>query len=121
MADDQWVRIEERRTPEGGNVSVRIDITDLKQREASFRLLFDDNPVPMCVFDHKTLQFLAVNQAMIDHYGYSREQFLAMSICRTSTPPEELDAARASIATLSASRPHTGRSGVTSRPMAPRS
>ena len=35
LADDQWVRIEERRTPEGGNISVRVDITDLKQREAS--------------------------------------------------------------------------------------
>ena len=108
LADDQWVRIEERRTPEGGNVTIRVDITDLKLREASFRLLFDDNPVSMCVFDHTTLQFLAVNQAMIDHYGYSRDQFLAMSI-HDITPLEELDAARASIATLSASRLHTGR------------
>ena len=108
LADDQWVRIEERRTPEGGNVTIRVDITDLKLREASFRLLFDDNPVSMCVFDHTTLQFLAVNQAMIDHYGYSRDQFLAMSI-HDITPSEELDAARASIATLSASRLHTGR------------
>jgi diguanylate cyclase (GGDEF)-like protein/PAS domain S-box-containing protein len=108
LADDQWVRIEERRTPEGGNISVRIDITDLKQREASFRLLFDENPVPMFVFDHKTLQILAVNQTMIDHYGYSREQFLEMSI-GDITPPEEFEAARASIATLGPKRPHTGK------------
>ena len=108
LADDQWVRIEERRTPEGGNISVRIDITDLKQREASFRLLFDENPVPMLVFDHKTLQILAVNQTMIDHYGYSREQFLEMSI-EDITPPEEFETARASIATLGPRRPHTGK------------
>ena len=62
----------------------------------------------MCVFDHSTLQFLAVNQAMIDHYGYSRETFLSMSI-HDITPGEEVNAARASIATLSANRPHTGR------------
>ena len=108
LSDDQWVRIEERRTPEGGNISVRIDITDLKAREASFRLLFDENPIPMCVFDHDTLEFLAINQAMIDHYGYSREQFVSMSI-HDITPPEERDTARASIATLGRNRSHTGR------------
>ncbi len=108
LADDQWVRIEERRTPEGGNISVRIDITELKQREASFRLLFDENPVPMFVFDHATLQILAVNQTMIENYGYSREQFLAMSI-HDLTPTDELEAARASIATLGPDRTHTGK------------
>jgi diguanylate cyclase (GGDEF)-like protein/PAS domain S-box-containing protein len=108
LSSDQWARIEERRTPEGGSIGVRIDITDLKRSEASFRLLFEDNPVPMCVFDHHTLQFLAVNQAMAEHHGYSREQFLSMSILDI-TPPEERETARASIATLGANRSHTGR------------
>jgi diguanylate cyclase (GGDEF)-like protein/PAS domain S-box-containing protein len=108
LSGGRWVRIEERRTPDGGNVGVRIDITELKRREASFRLLFDDNPAPMCVFDHSNLQFLAVNQAIIDHYGYSREQFLSMSILDI-TPTEEREAARASIATLGGDRLHTGK------------
>jgi diguanylate cyclase (GGDEF)-like protein/PAS domain S-box-containing protein len=108
LSDDQWVRIKQCRMPEGGLVSVRTDITELKRREASFRLLFDENPVPMCVFDHETLQFLAVNQALIDHYGYSREQFLAMSI-QDITPTDEIKAARNSIATLSRDIGHTGR------------
>jgi diguanylate cyclase (GGDEF)-like protein/PAS domain S-box-containing protein len=108
LSDDQWVRIKQCRMPEGGLVSVRTDITELKRREASFRLLFDENPVPMCVFDHKTLRFLAVNQALIDHHGYSREQFLAMSI-HDITPPDERDAARTSIATLGKNVSHTGR------------
>jgi diguanylate cyclase (GGDEF)-like protein/PAS domain S-box-containing protein len=76
----RFIRVEERRTADGGSIGIRIDITQLKQRENSFRLLFDSNPVPMWVFDLETLRFLAVNDAMVQHYGYSREQFLSMSI-----------------------------------------
>jgi len=108
LSDGQWVRVEERRTPAGGSIQVRVDITDLKRREASFRLLFDENPAPMCVFDHTTLQFLAVNQALLDHYGYSREQFLSMSILDI-TPTEQRDAAQAAIKKLSPDRPHASR------------
>src|SRR5262245_37060072 len=55
--------------------SKRVDITELKQREASFRLLFDSNPVPMivCALGDETI--LAVNDAAIQHYGYSRAEF----------------------------------------------
>ena len=56
------------------------DISELKQREASSRLLFDSNPLPMWVFELDSLRFLAVNQAAVEHYGYSREQFLAMTV-----------------------------------------
>ena len=80
LTDGRWIRLEERRTPDGGRIGVRIDITDLKQREASFRLLFENNPVPMWVYDRETLKFLAVNEAAIAHYGYSRETFLKMTM-----------------------------------------
>jgi diguanylate cyclase (GGDEF)-like protein/PAS domain S-box-containing protein len=80
LTDGRWLRVEERRTADGGNIGVRIDITDVKQREASFRLLFDSNPLPMFVFDRDTLTYLAVNDAAIEHYGYSRQQFLSMSV-----------------------------------------
>ncbi|MBV8747925.1 MAG: PAS-domain containing protein, partial [Xanthobacteraceae bacterium] len=76
----RWVRAEEQRTAEGGTIHVRVDITDLKNREASFRLLFEHNPVPMFVWARESQRFLAVNDAAIDHYGYSREQFLSMTI-----------------------------------------
>lgn len=55
-------------------------IADLKQREASFRLLFQSNPVPMWVFDRKNLRFLSVNDAAVSHYGYGREQFESMTV-----------------------------------------
>ncbi|HLW92211.1 MAG TPA: EAL domain-containing protein [Roseiarcus sp.] len=63
-------------------------IADLKRREASFRLLFESNPVPMWVFDLETFQFLSVNDAAIAHYGYARDRFLAMSIFDIM-PPED--------------------------------
>ncbi|MCK1620782.1 EAL domain-containing protein [Bradyrhizobium sp. 159] len=78
LAGDRWVRVEERRTADGGSIGVRIDITDLKRREASFRLLFEENPLPMWVAEAKTRRLIAVNGAMCRHYGYSREALLTM-------------------------------------------
>jgi diguanylate cyclase (GGDEF)-like protein/PAS domain S-box-containing protein len=56
------------------------DVTALKRREASFRLLFDNNPMPMWVFDAETTNFLSVNDAAVQHYGYSRATFLGMKL-----------------------------------------
>ncbi|SPP94588.1 conserved protein of unknown function [Bradyrhizobium vignae] len=62
-------------------VSLTIsDVTALKRRDASFRLLFDNNPMPMWVFDAQTKQFLSVNDAAVQHYGYSRATFLRMKL-----------------------------------------
>jgi diguanylate cyclase (GGDEF)-like protein/PAS domain S-box-containing protein len=56
------------------------DVTALKRRDASFRLLFDNNPMPMWVFDAETRRFLSVNDAAVQHYGFSRAAFLRMSL-----------------------------------------
>jgi diguanylate cyclase (GGDEF)-like protein/PAS domain S-box-containing protein len=56
------------------------DIGDLKQREASFRLLFDGNPVPMWLYDPGDLRILSVNDAALAHYGYDRAQFQSMTL-----------------------------------------
>ena len=56
------------------------DITAIKRRESSFRLLFDNNPVPMWVFDAQTTEFIGVNDAAVQHYGYSRAKFLQMKL-----------------------------------------
>ncbi|MCG3111830.1 MAG: PAS domain S-box protein [Candidatus Manganitrophus sp. SB1] len=61
----------------------------LRQSEEQYRLLFDRNPHPMWVVDPPTHAFLAVNEAAIRHYGYSREAFLRMTICDIR-PPEEV-------------------------------
>lgn len=62
---------------------------ELRESEENYRLLFSSNPHPMCVFDLETLAFLEVNGSAIQHYGYSREEFLAMTI-KDIRPPEDV-------------------------------
>ncbi|MFC7738547.1 PAS domain S-box protein [Roseomonas sp. GCM10028921] len=67
----------------------------LAEREAAFRLLFQSNPAPMWVYDSRTLRFLEVNDAAIQVYGWSREDFLEMTILDIR-PAEDRDLARRS-------------------------
>jgi diguanylate cyclase (GGDEF)-like protein/PAS domain S-box-containing protein len=80
LADGRVILIEERQTGDGGTIGLRVDITELKQREASFRLLFDGNPVPMIVCAVEDDRILAVNDAATEHYGYSRADFEMLTI-----------------------------------------
>lgn len=57
--------------------------------EEPYRLVFEKNPLPMWVFDTETLEFLAVNDAALEHYGYSREEFISMTADRIR-PAEEV-------------------------------
>ncbi len=50
----------------------------LRRQEEQYRLLFETNPSPMWVFDIATLRILAVNEAAIAQYGYSRAEFLKL-------------------------------------------
>lgn len=61
----------------------------LMRSEAQYRLLFEKNPMPMWIFNQKTLRFEAVNEAAIKHYGYSRREFLQMTIADIR-PPEDV-------------------------------
>jgi len=88
VAGDRWLRIEERRTAFGGSIGVRIDITELKRREESFRLLFKGNPIPMCVCDAASLKLLAVNEAALAHYGYTYDQMTRMSVMDLRHPDD---------------------------------
>ena len=56
------------------------------QNAESYKLLFDSNPQPMWVLDSETTFFLAVNRAAIQEYGYSREEFLGMTLIALLTP-----------------------------------
>ena len=64
-------------------------LKDLQDSEERYRMLFDIHPRPMWVVENKTLRFLAVNHAAVDHYGYSREEFLSMT-AEQLRPPEDI-------------------------------
>ncbi|MGI8856807.1 MAG: response regulator [Thermomicrobiales bacterium] len=52
----------------------------LQEAAEQYRLLFEGNPNPMWVYDRETLRFLAINDAALAHYGYSRDEFLGMTL-----------------------------------------
>ncbi|MGZ6272854.1 MAG: PAS domain S-box protein [Candidatus Limnocylindrales bacterium] len=62
-----------------------------RDSERRYRDLFEMNPLPMWVFDVETLRFLAVNDAAVRNYGYSREEFLEMTVAEVH-PPGDLPA-----------------------------
>ena len=66
-----------------------------KRHEDSFRLLFEGNPVPMWLVDLGTMKYLAVNDAALAHYGYTRDQFLSMGVYDIRPPEDREEIKRA--------------------------
>ena len=76
-------------------VAVVQDVTErehllrtLRESEQRYRLLFDIGPLPKWLYDIETLRIIAVNQVAVRHYGYSRDEFLAMKISDFRIPDD---------------------------------
>ena len=63
----------------------------LRESEKKYRFMFANNPQPMWIYDLKTLAFLEINEAAINLYGYSRKEFLHMTL-KDIRPPEDIAA-----------------------------
>lgn len=83
---------------------VRERTASLCNSEERYRLLFESNPYPVWVYDLEALSFLAVNEAAVHHYGYSREEFLSMTI-KDIRPTEDLPALLENISKPASSEP----------------
>jgi len=71
-----------------------IDVQETADKQIAssreeYMLLFDNSPLPMWLFDPATLQFLLVNETACSVYGFSREEFLSMTL-RDIRSPEDL-------------------------------
>ena len=89
------VEISSKRLPDGRYQAIARDITSrkraeelVKSSELKYRLLFNQNPLPMWMISSIDRKFLDVNTAAIAFYGYSKEEFLRMTIMDIR-PPEE--------------------------------
>jgi PAS domain S-box-containing protein len=80
----------------------------LAAAEEQSRRLFDNNPIPLCAFDQTRLGFLEVNEAALQLYGYSREEFLRMTLPEVALP-QDIPSIAERLATL---QPGAGNSGV---------
>ncbi|HXM72266.1 MAG TPA: response regulator [Candidatus Dormibacteraeota bacterium] len=74
----------------------KVTELDIARREfeataSKYRLLFRAHPEPMWVYNVETLRFLEVNDAAIRQYGYSRDEFMAMTV-KDLIPPESMTA-----------------------------
>ncbi|HEX4004938.1 MAG TPA: EAL domain-containing protein [Acidobacteriaceae bacterium] len=75
---------------------------DADARSQQYRVLFDNNPHPMWIFDVESLQFLKVNDAAVGRYGYSDAEFMSMSL-REIRPADEVEALEQTIANAASS------------------
>ena len=67
----------------------RLTEEKLKESEEKYRYIFANNPQPMWLYDLETLAFLEVNDAAIHHYGYSRDEFMKMTL-KDIRPAEDI-------------------------------
>lgn len=91
---EQWHEIHAQPFRNGISICLQ-QITERKRQEQSvieseqqYHLLFNLNPQPMWLIDIATRRFLAVNDAAVYHYGYTREEFLAMTILDLFPPAQ---------------------------------
>jgi diguanylate cyclase (GGDEF)-like protein/PAS domain S-box-containing protein len=59
------------------------------ESEQQYRRIFSEHPHPMYIYDLETLRFLDVNKIAVTHYGYTREEFLSMTL-KDIRPQEDL-------------------------------
>jgi len=72
------------------DISQRKEAEDaVRESERKYRVLFAENPQPMIIYDIENLSILEVNQTALNFYGYSREEFLNMTVVEMH-PDEEL-------------------------------
>ena len=69
---------------------VIFDHTEQERADQQHRLLFEHNPQPILAYERATLWIIAVSDAAVASYGYSREEFLSMTV-QDLTPPEDVD------------------------------
>lgn len=95
----RWLKARGAIIDDGGESVMTGTVTDITERrdaqsrmegaEQQFRALFDRNPLPAWVYDLEDLRFLAVNEAAVDTYGYSRDDLLQRAVTDLLAPEDQ--------------------------------
>jgi PAS domain S-box-containing protein len=113
-----WIHSRARATRDADGNILQVEGTDqditarvtaeeaLRTSESRYRLMFESNPHPMWVYNIDTFRFVAVNDTAVMAYGYSRDEFLAMSI-RDIRPSEDIEQLEAVVARLTPGPTHS--------------
>jgi PAS domain S-box-containing protein len=124
----RWIRLQAERSVDAPSglprlIGTVLDITERKRGEEALResqeryqVLFDRSPIPKLLYDDETLRILAVNDAAVEHYGYSREEFLRMALSDLWAPDvkHELPSVRELLTPFSAKVHHVKKDGTPS-------
>jgi two-component system, cell cycle sensor histidine kinase and response regulator CckA len=79
----------------------------IQASENQYRLLFESNPTPILTYDDTTLAFISVNEAAVQRYGYSKEEFLRLTL-RDLALPEDLPVFLDKLSKLASGAGHCG-------------
>jgi two-component system cell cycle sensor histidine kinase/response regulator CckA len=82
-------------------------LQQLSRSEEEYRALFDVHPNPVWVYDLETLRFLAVNEATVRQYGWSRQELASMTIADIR-PPDDVARLMAAVRNVSAGFTRSG-------------
>jgi PAS domain S-box-containing protein len=100
--------VELRRSPEEAAPAEEPGrASEERESEKRYRLLFDATPLPVFVFDSESLRYLAVNEAALQKYGYSRDELMGMTVLDIR-PEEDVQRLRETLATLAPMNLNTG-------------
>lgn len=80
----------------------------MRESEEKYRYLFENNPQPMWIYDVDSLSFLEVNNSAVKHYGFSRKEFLSMTLFDIC-PPDDIPEFVKSIANIKDKKDHQTR------------
>jgi PAS domain S-box-containing protein len=68
--------------------ALRLARAQLRSSEERYRLLFEQNPLPVVTFDRQTRQIVAASHAMVTGYGYSAAELYEMTVDELQAPAE---------------------------------
>jgi diguanylate cyclase (GGDEF)-like protein/PAS domain S-box-containing protein len=88
LANGRHILVQDCKTDDGGTIGLRIDVTEMRQSEEAFRLLFERNPVPTLVYDIDNGRIRSANPAAADYFGTSVQQMEDSSACDLFAPSE---------------------------------